>query len=92
MNAQTCKTNLERKKASCCINIQFVRSPETEKPQVPLAGDELDGEEEDDTLERCGGCRRGMKNGAVRSKLSISVSAGRWSEEEMRTVRWEALM
>ena len=53
-----------------CVDLELLRSPEAEKPSVPLAGDELDGEEEDDdTLERCGGCRRGMKNGAVRTKL-----------------------
>ena len=52
-----------------CVDLELLRSPEAEKPSVPLAGDELDGEEEDDTLDRCGGCRRGMKNGAVRTKL-----------------------
>ena len=49
--------------------IQLFRSPEAEQ-KVPLADDELDGEEDDDTLERCGGCRRGMKNGAVRDKIT----------------------
>lgn len=48
------------------------RSTEAEKQKVPLAGDELDGNEEDDTLERCGGCRRGMKNGA-----EITLSGGK---------------
>ena len=62
-------SHLERKKALYYVDIELLRSPEAEKPSVPLAGDELDGEEEDDTLERCGGCRRGMKNGAVGTKL-----------------------
>ena len=35
--------------------------------KVPLAADDGDGEEEDDTVPRCGGCRRGMKNGPVTS-------------------------
>ena len=35
--------------------------------KVPHAADDGDGEEEDDTLPRCGGCRRGMKNGPVTS-------------------------
>lgn len=49
--------------------VLIFRSKEAEEQKVPLAGDELDGDEEDDTLERCGVCRRGMKNGAVRYKI-----------------------
>ena len=56
---------MKRRKQQPLIVLIF-RSTEAEEQKVPLAGDELDGNEEDDTLERCGGCRRGMKNGAVR--------------------------
>ena len=35
------------------------------KRQVPLARDDID-DDDDDTLEKCGGCRRGMKDGHVR--------------------------
>ena len=39
--------------------------------KVPLAADDGDGDEEDDTLPRCGGCRRGMKNGPVREQIFL---------------------
>ena len=40
--------------------------------KVPLAADDGDGEEEDDTLPRCGGCRRGMKNGPVKQSTELN--------------------
>ena len=59
---------MKRRKQQPLIVLIF-RSTEAEEQKVPLADDELDGDEEDDTLERCGACRRGMKNGAVRYKI-----------------------
>ena len=46
----------------------FCRGPDAEeavKKQVPLARDDID-DDDDDNLEKCGGCRRGMKDGHVR--------------------------
>jgi len=42
------------------------------KQGVPLAIDDMDGDEDDDTLEKCGGCRKPMKDGH-----EITLSGGK---------------